>query len=159
MQCSYVTSTGLPRHRVWDLLTDIQTWPKLSNTCLSFRWVGEAWAPGSYLLNRVHDPAGMELSHVVRTCQAPALLRVLSYGGEFGFAVESTIQLDQIGDRTRIRVDAYAVGNPTCSLPGGVSSFLKRLAEQWCSDFARFCELQPTNVSEHNQPRLQPALR
>src|SRR5258707_15184021 len=119
MEFSYVASTHLPVDRVWDFLADIQNWPNFSNSHLDLYWNGQPWASGSYLVGHLRDLSDVEIRHMIRTCQPPTQLRLLSQGLEFGFAVESSIFLDRVDDGTRIHMKAYAAGNPARSLHGG----------------------------------------
>ncbi len=95
---------------------------------------------GSYLTGHINYPLSIPFRYVLRACEEPSLIRYLADSLEVGFANERTIRLEQVGGETRIQVDAYSVGSPTCDVPGGTLGFLKMLTEKWFLDFARFCD-------------------
>lgn len=136
----YSVTTRLPRERVWELLTDINNWPKFSDVYSGLRWEGEPWAVGSRLVGTLHYPIEVPGHYVIKTCQPPALIKYLSRTKEAGFATERTIRLEQVDGGTAIQVDAYTVGEP--QMPGGASEFLKKLTTRWINEFAQFCDRQ-----------------
>jgi len=146
MQFSYVASTHLPMARVWQFVADMENWPSMSKMYVDLSWVGEPLMPASYLQGRVRDEPGLEIRHEIRTNQSPSLLRLLSHGSNFGFAVESTIRLEELDKGTLIHIEAYAVANPACDWHGGSAGFLTILTQGVVRDFARFCELEECGV-------------
>jgi hypothetical protein len=159
MEFSYVASTNLPVDRVWDFLTDIQNWPNFSNSHLDLDWNGRPWASGSYLVGHLCDPHGVEIRHMIRTCDPPTQLRLLSQGLEFGFAVESIVRLEPVNDGTRIHLKAYAAGNAARSSHGAFVGSLTNLTQQMFTDFARLCgEEEPTFSTNERELLLSVAV-
>jgi uncharacterized protein YndB with AHSA1/START domain len=135
---SYSVTTKLPRERVWSLLTNIETWTTFSDMYSDLRWEGNPWAVGSALVGQLNYPIVVSGRYVIRTCNPPTLVRYLSQTQDAGFATERTIRLEELGNGTRIRVDAYVVGEP--EMPGGASAFLRSLTLRWFDELARFCD-------------------
>jgi uncharacterized protein YndB with AHSA1/START domain len=131
-------NTKLPRERVWSFLTDITNWPKFSDMYSDLRWDGSPWAEGSAIVGQLNYPIVVAGRYVIRKCEAPGLIRYLSQTRDAGFATERTITLEEVAEGTRIRVDAYVVGDPM--IPGGADEFLRKLTTRWFNEFARFCD-------------------
>ena len=130
--------TRLPRERVWNLLTDINNWPLFSDIYSDLRWEGTPWAEGSALVGQLNFPIVVSGRYIIRKCNPPALIRYLSQTRDAGFATERTINLEETQNGTRIRVEAYIVGEP--EMPGGALEFLRALTSRWFDAFARFCD-------------------
>ena len=137
---SYSVATRLPRGQVWDLLTDVTNWPRFSDIYSDLHWEGEPWTAGSLLVGRINYPIVVSGQYVIRDCKPPELIRYLSQTQDAGFATERTIRLEQHAEGTRVRVDAYLVGEP--KMPGGGLEFLRGLTTRWFNEFASFCEDQ-----------------
>lgn len=149
---SHSVGTRLPRDRVWSLLTDINNWPMFSDMYSDLRWDGTPWAEGSALVGQLNFPIVVSGRYVIRKCNPPALIRYLSQTRDAGFATERTINLEELQNGTRIRVEAYVVGEP--EMPGGASEFLRSLTSRWFDEFARFCDNQ---VAADPDSQIQPA--
>ena len=135
---SHSVVTKLPRENVWGLLTDITNWPKFSDIYSDLRWDGAPWAEGSMLVGQLNYPIVVSGQYVIRKCKPPELIRYLSQTHDAGFATERTISLEELHHGTRIRVEAFVVGEP--DTPGGAAAFLKSLTLRWLDELGRFCD-------------------
>jgi uncharacterized protein YndB with AHSA1/START domain len=152
---SHSVVTTLPRDRVWSLLTDINNWPMFSDMYSDLRWDGTPWAEGSALVGQLNFPIVVSGRYVIRKCNPPTLIRYLSQTRDAGFATERTINLEELQNGTRIRVEAYVVGEP--EMPGGASEFLRSLTSRWFDEFARFCDNHvAADPDTHDSTRRSP---
>lgn len=140
---SYSVNTRLPRNRVWNLLTDIKNWSQFSDMYSDLRWEGAPWKEGSALVGQLNYPIVVSGRYVIRKYDPPALIRYLSQTRDAGFATERTITLEDLPNGTRIRVEAYVVGQP--EMPGGAAEFLRSLTSRWFEEFAHFCDSQQSS--------------
>jgi len=151
---SYSVETSLCRDRVWQLLTNIENWSRLSYVYEDLAWVGEPWTLGSYITGKLNYPIVIPFRYVLRDFRTPELIRYLADSPELGFANERTIRLEQRRNSTLIKIDAYSVGNPDCGVPGGNLGFLKMLTERWFSEFAQFCDREAQRgIEGRRKPR------
>jgi uncharacterized protein YndB with AHSA1/START domain len=152
---SHSVVTTLPRDRVWSLLTDINNWPMFSDMYSDLRWDGTPWAEGSALVGQLNFPIVVSGRYVIRKCNPPTLIRYPSQTRDAGFATERTINLEELQNGTRIRVEAYVVGEP--EMPGGASEFLRSLSSRWFDEFARFCDNHvAADPDTHDSTRRSP---
>ena len=137
---SYSVVTRLSRERAWSILTDITYWPKFSDMYSGLHWEGKPWEEGSALVGQLNYPIVVSGRYAIKKCEPPKLIRYLSQTQDAGFATERTITLEEIAEGTRIRADAYVVGEP--DIQGGAQEFLKKLTTRWLGELARFCDEQ-----------------
>ncbi len=137
---SYSVTTVLDRERVWELLEDIENWPKVSDVYTAVMWSGVPWERGSCVLGTINYPVAIPFRYVVERCEPPSVISYMGHSVEAGFATHRTIELEETKGGTLIKVTAYAHGEPIISLPGGTMGFLQKLTERWFQDFARFCD-------------------
>jgi len=137
---SHSVTTMLPRDRVWELLTEIENWPKFSEVYTDVKWSGLPWVPGSCVVGHIQYPVRLPFRYVLEKCERPATISYLAHSSESGFATHRTIHLEANPGHTVIRIIAYAVGKPSFAIEGGPLGFLKTLSERWFQDFASFCD-------------------
>ena len=141
-QFSCLVSTILPRNDVWELFSDIDNWPKVSDVYADLQWSGPPWTPGSRVLGWIQYPHPLTFRYVLERCESASRVSYLDNSGAAGSATHRDIRFEERQGRTWIQVDVYAVGEPCFAIAGGSLGFLRMLTERWFQDFARFCNGQ-----------------
>ena len=135
----YAVSTTLPQHRVWQLFTNIENWPRFCSLYRNLHWVGEPWAPGSAIAGELLSPLHLPLRYLIKRYQPVEVVIYLAHSASCGFATERTILFKPLPFGTLIRVESYGVGTPP-ALPGGIDGFLGAVNVGCFANFALFCD-------------------
>jgi hypothetical protein len=131
-------TTQLERNRTWELLSDIENWPKFSDTLSDLRWTGPPWSPGSCIVGMMTSPLHMPIRYVLEECDPPLRISYLAHSMNAGFATHRTVELQQLRNGTQVTITAYMIGNAPTG--GDQWKFLRLLTEEWYQGFASFCD-------------------
>ena len=68
-QFLYSVTTKLDQSQVWELLTDIENWTRMSPVYQQLAWEGEPWVCGSSIVGTILYPTKLHFRYVLREFQ------------------------------------------------------------------------------------------